>query len=143
HHRAGGTLAPDPPDLVRLPTPVHRPGRQPVPPVADRIEDVRDRLRAPAAARHILDLDGLNPRVQDVVLDTPGARELIASLADYANPPAGPAASPSAVQKAGTESLTALPEDMPGRSTSPTWPSRWTLRIRTTRVRDGVERVDP
>ncbi|MFF2470406.1 hypothetical protein [Streptomyces mirabilis] len=43
----------------------------PVPPAVDRIEDVRDRLRGPAAARHILDLDGLNPRVQDVVLNTP------------------------------------------------------------------------
>ncbi|MCM2394381.1 RapZ C-terminal domain-containing protein [Streptomyces albipurpureus] len=62
------------------------------PPPADRVEDVRDRLRDPAAARHILDLDGLNPRVQDVVLNTPGARELIANLTDYANLPAGPRA---------------------------------------------------
>ncbi|MFE1265734.1 hypothetical protein ACFW5X_35200 [Streptomyces albogriseolus] len=61
-----------------------------VPPAADRIEDVRDRLRAPAAARDILDLDGLSPRVQDVVLNTPGARELLANLADYADLPAGP-----------------------------------------------------
>ncbi|MDW8807545.1 hypothetical protein P1P68_22835 [Streptomyces scabiei] len=59
----------------------------PVPPKADRIEDVRDRLRDPAAARDILDLDGLDPRVQAVVLDTPGAREL---LADYAALPVGP-----------------------------------------------------
>ncbi|MEU5632113.1 RNase adapter RapZ [Streptomyces rishiriensis] len=63
---------------------------RPVPPQADRIEDVRDRLRDPAAAREILDLDGLNPRVQDVVLNTPGARELLANLADYACLPAGP-----------------------------------------------------
>ncbi|MEW2515773.1 RNase adapter RapZ [Streptomyces sp. NPDC046870] len=63
---------------------------RPVPPSADRIEDVRDRLRDPAAARDILDLDGLNPRVQDVVLNTPGARELLANLADYATLPAGP-----------------------------------------------------
>lgn len=62
----------------------------PVPPAADRIEDVRDRLRDPAAARDILDLDGLNPRVQDVVLNTPGARELIDNLADYACLPAAP-----------------------------------------------------
>ncbi|MFE7359031.1 hypothetical protein ACFU8Q_39595 [Streptomyces sp. NPDC057543] len=34
-----------------------------MPPAADRIEDVRDRLRAPAVARDILGLDGLNPRV--------------------------------------------------------------------------------
>lgn len=61
----------------------------PVPPAADRIEDVRDRLRDPAAARAILDLDGLNPRVQDVVLATPGARELLDNLADYADLPAG------------------------------------------------------
>lgn len=60
-----------------------------VPPAADRIEDVRDRLRDPAAARDILDLDGLDPRVQDVVLRTPGARELLANLADYATLPVG------------------------------------------------------
>ncbi|MFE7854436.1 hypothetical protein [Streptomyces sp. NPDC057403] len=63
---------------------------RPVPPQADRIEDVRDRLRDPAAARDILDLDGLNPCVQDVVLNTPGARGLLANLADYADLPAGP-----------------------------------------------------
>ncbi|MGW1364537.1 RapZ C-terminal domain-containing protein [Streptomyces chartreusis] len=62
----------------------------PVPPQADRIEDVRDRLRDPAAAQHILDLDGLNPHVQAVVLSTPGARELLDNLADYAALPAGP-----------------------------------------------------
>ncbi|WP_240496430.1 hypothetical protein [Streptomyces torulosus] len=61
-----------------------------VPPAADRIEDVRDRLRDPAAARYILDLDGFHPRVQDVVRNTPGARELLANLADYAPLPAGP-----------------------------------------------------
>lgn len=66
------------------------PDGSPVPPAADRIEDVHDRLRDPAAARDILDLDGLNARVQDVVLNTPGARELIANLADYADLPAGP-----------------------------------------------------
>ncbi|MEU6353179.1 RNase adapter RapZ [Streptomyces sp. NPDC047072] len=63
---------------------------RPVPPKADRIEDVRDRLRDPAAARDILDLDGLDPRVQAVVLDTPGARDLLDNLADYAALPAGP-----------------------------------------------------
>ncbi|AVH61731.1 MULTISPECIES: RapZ C-terminal domain-containing protein [Streptomyces] len=63
---------------------------RPVPPQADRIEDVRDRLRDPAAARDILDLDGLDPRVQDIVRNTPGARELLANLADYADLPAGP-----------------------------------------------------
>ncbi|MFE3582691.1 RapZ C-terminal domain-containing protein [Streptomyces vinaceus] len=72
---------------LHLPT---GPDGSPVPPAADRIEDVRDRLRDPAAARDILDLDGLNPRVQDVVLATPGARELLANLADYADLPAGP-----------------------------------------------------
>ncbi|MCF3143677.1 RapZ C-terminal domain-containing protein [Streptomyces platensis] len=66
------------------------PDGSPVPPAADRIEDVRDRLRDPAAARDILDLDGLDPRVQDVVLNTPGARELLNNLADYATLPAGP-----------------------------------------------------
>ncbi|MFJ8475926.1 hypothetical protein [Kitasatospora sp. NPDC094011] len=59
-------------------------------PAADRVEDVRDRLRDPAAARDILDLDGFHPRVQQIVLNTPGARELIANLADYAELPAGP-----------------------------------------------------
>ncbi|MCX4581058.1 hypothetical protein OHB41_49800 [Streptomyces sp. NBC_01571] len=63
---------------------------RPVPPPADRIEDVRDRLRDPAAARDILDLDGLNPRVQDVVWNTPGTRELLGNLAEYAGLPAGP-----------------------------------------------------
>ncbi len=62
----------------------------PVPPTADRIEDVRDRLRDPARARDILDLDGFHPRVQDVVLNTVGARELIDNLAEYALLPAGP-----------------------------------------------------
>lgn len=38
------------------------PDGSPVPPTADRIEDVHDRLRDPAAARDILDLDGVNPR---------------------------------------------------------------------------------
>lgn len=72
---------------LHLPT---GPDSSPVPPAADRIEDVRDRLRDPAAARDILDLDGLNPRVQDIVLNTPGARELLADLADYADLPTGP-----------------------------------------------------
>ncbi|MEU8949647.1 hypothetical protein [Streptomyces sp. NPDC048489] len=72
---------------LHLPT---SPDDSPVPPTADRIEDVRDRLRDPAAARDILNLDGFNPRVQDVVLNTPGARELLANLADYASLPAGP-----------------------------------------------------
>ncbi|MEU5314401.1 hypothetical protein [Streptomyces sp. NPDC021562] len=63
---------------------------RPVLPRADRIEDVRDRLRDPAAARTILDLDGHHPHVQDVVLATPGARELLDNLTDYATGPAGP-----------------------------------------------------
>uniref|UniRef100_UPI003F497CF2 RapZ C-terminal domain-containing protein n=1 Tax=Sphaerisporangium sp. CA-236357 TaxID=3240030 RepID=UPI003F497CF2 len=63
-----------------------------VPPAADRVEDVRDRLRDPAAARDILDLDGMHPRVQDIVLATPGARELLDNLLQYAELPAGPAA---------------------------------------------------
>ncbi|MEU9382435.1 RNase adapter RapZ [Streptomyces sp. NPDC048279] len=63
---------------------------RPVLPEADRIEDVRERLRDPAGARDVLDLDGYHPRVQDVVLATPGARELLDNLADYAALPAGP-----------------------------------------------------
>ena len=54
------------------------------PPTADRVEDVRDRLRDPARAQGILDLTGLHPRVQDIVETTPGARELLDNLADYA-----------------------------------------------------------
>lgn len=60
------------------------------PPAADRIEDVRDRLRDPAAARDILDLDGRDARVQEAVLGTRGASELLGNLADYAALPAGP-----------------------------------------------------
>ncbi|MGY4928518.1 RapZ C-terminal domain-containing protein [Streptomyces sp. 900105755] len=63
---------------------------RPVLPLADRIEDVRDRLRDPAAARTILDLDGHDLCVQDVVLATPDARELLDNLTDYATGPAGP-----------------------------------------------------
>ncbi|MET7853105.1 hypothetical protein ABZT48_33845 [Streptomyces avermitilis] len=65
------------------------------------------------AATAILDLDGFHPRVQDVVLNTPGARELIANLADYAACPPVRAASRSDVQEAGTEVLTGLPKDTP------------------------------
>jgi RNase adaptor protein for sRNA GlmZ degradation len=66
------------------------PDGTPIPPAADRIEDVRERLRDPAAARDILYLDGFHPRVQEVILNTPGARELIDNLTDYASLPAGP-----------------------------------------------------
>lgn len=59
------------------------------PPLADRVENVRHRLRDPAAARDVLDLDGHDPRVQQIVLDTPGARELLDDLVDYAMLPAG------------------------------------------------------
>jgi RNase adaptor protein for sRNA GlmZ degradation len=69
--------------------PTDQEGR-PIPPTADRIEGVRDRPRDPAAAHDILDLDGLNPHVQDIVRNTPGARELLDNLADYAGLPAGP-----------------------------------------------------
>lgn len=62
----------------------------PVPPLADRVEDVRNRLRDPAAAKDVLDLDGLDRRVQDIVLATPGARELLDNLAEYVALPAGP-----------------------------------------------------
>lgn len=66
------------------------PDGDPVPPAADRVEDVRERLHDPAVARDILDLDGRDVRVQKVVLNTPGARELIVNLADYAASPAAP-----------------------------------------------------
>jgi RNase adaptor protein for sRNA GlmZ degradation len=53
-------------------------------PEADRIEDVRRRLRDPARARDILDLDGRDKLVQHIVWDTPGAAPLLDNLADYA-----------------------------------------------------------
>ncbi|MCK2240038.1 MULTISPECIES: RNase adapter RapZ [unclassified Crossiella] len=56
-------------------------------PIADRVEDVRTRLYDPAAAPGILELDGLDPRVQDVVLDTAGAQELLEELVEYATSP--------------------------------------------------------
>src|SRR4051794_31254917 len=59
-------------------------------PRADRVEDVRDRLRDPAVARNILDLDGRDARVQDVVLRTPGARELLTTPPPSAPLPAAP-----------------------------------------------------
>ncbi|GAA4931685.1 hypothetical protein HD597_012899 [Nonomuraea thailandensis] len=69
---------------------LHQPGERP--PAADRVEDVRKRLRDPAAARDggILDLDGRDPRVQQIVLATPGAAELLDNLTAYAELPAGP-----------------------------------------------------
>lgn len=63
---------------------LRRDGRDAPPPAADRVEDVRERLRDPAAACGILDLTGLDPHVQDVVLATPGARALLDNLIDYA-----------------------------------------------------------
>ncbi|TXR99759.1 hypothetical protein EAO73_27895 [Streptomyces sp. col6] len=75
------------PRCPKLPT---DPTGRPIPPAADRVEDVRDRLRDPAAARDILDLDGFHPRVQDIVLNTPGALELIDNLVSYAMLLAGP-----------------------------------------------------
>lgn len=58
----------------------------PAPPPADRVEDVRECLADPAAARAhgILDLTGTHPRVQAVVLATPGARDLLDDLTSYA-----------------------------------------------------------
>jgi RNase adaptor protein for sRNA GlmZ degradation len=59
-------------------------------PVADRVEDVRDRLRDPARAAGVLDLDGRDGRVQDVVRSTPGALALLDNLTAYAELPAPP-----------------------------------------------------
>ncbi|GAA2211625.1 RNase adapter RapZ [Nonomuraea monospora] len=68
---------------------LHQPTK-PDGPEADRIEDVRERLRDPAVAKEILDLDGLHPRVQDIILNTPGAPEPIDNLVAYALVPTGP-----------------------------------------------------
>lgn len=64
---------------------LHSPGG---PPRADRVEDVRDRLRDPVAARNILDLDGRDPRVQAIVLATPGAGTMLGNLIDDVRRPA-------------------------------------------------------
>lgn len=53
------------------------------PPWADRVEDVRQRLRDPAAAKDILDLDGFDPKVQAIVQATPGAAALLDNLVTY------------------------------------------------------------
>ncbi|MFE5537457.1 hypothetical protein [Streptomyces sp. NPDC056492] len=71
---------------LHLPT---GPDCSPIQPAADRIEDVRVRLRDPAAARDILDLDGFHPRVQAVVPNTPGASEPIDNLVSWAMLPVG------------------------------------------------------
>ncbi|MFD1052228.1 hypothetical protein ACFQ1S_44955, partial [Kibdelosporangium lantanae] len=52
------------------------------PPAAERVVDVRKTLHDPAAARHILDMNGLDTKVRNVVLDTPGAQDLVKELVD-------------------------------------------------------------
>ncbi|MGW4597033.1 RapZ C-terminal domain-containing protein [Streptomyces sp. NPDC004457] len=65
------------------------PDGSPVPP-ADRIEDVRDRLRDPAAARDIRRPRRSQPPRPGRRPEHPGARELLDNLADYADLPACP-----------------------------------------------------
>ncbi|MFJ9662141.1 hypothetical protein ACIRPR_29745 [Streptomyces griseoflavus] len=62
----------------------------PTPPTADPIEDVRERLCDPAVARDIVDLHGRDPRVQAVVIATPGASKFLDNLTAHALLPAGP-----------------------------------------------------
>jgi UPF0042 nucleotide-binding protein len=50
------------------------------PPTGAVIFDVRNTLRDPAAARNILELDGRDPVVQQVVMATPGARDVLDRL---------------------------------------------------------------
>jgi RNase adaptor protein for sRNA GlmZ degradation len=54
-------------------------------PEADNTTDVRRYLRDPATVRGagLLDSDGLDPRVQQVVLDTPGAVHTLVTLTYY------------------------------------------------------------
>jgi UPF0042 nucleotide-binding protein len=53
-------------------------------PRADRIEDVRTRLRDPARmSQHLLDSDGFDPAVQAIVTSTPGAEALLVNLGAY------------------------------------------------------------
>jgi hypothetical protein len=93
-------------------------------PEADRVEDVRHRLRDPAAARDILDLDGRHPRVQDVVPAPPApASSSTTSPTTRCSRPAPPP-SPSDAPAANTESLTGLRSDTPDECTSPSLPSR-------------------
>jgi hypothetical protein len=69
-HHEGKPVPPTPIELTSFGY-LHQPtdtAGQPVPPTADRTEDVREPLRDPAA-RNILDLDGRHPDVQDVVLE--------------------------------------------------------------------------
>lgn len=112
---------------LHLPT---GPDVSPLPPAADRIDDVRDRLRDRAAARDILDLEGLNPRVQDAVLKTPGARELLANLADYATLPAGPRRIAIGCAGGKHRVVDRSTEGHAGGCASPAWSSRKTLRHR-------------
>ncbi|AEY85312.1 hypothetical protein SHJG_0030 [Streptomyces hygroscopicus subsp. jinggangensis 5008] len=72
---------------LHLPT---SPDGSPVPPAADRIEDVRDRLRDPAAARDIRRPRRPQPPRPGRRPEHPGARELLDNLADYADLPADP-----------------------------------------------------
>lgn len=53
-------------------------------PTADLVLDVRRYLHDPASARTILDLDGRDWRVQDVVLATPGAEQTVQHLTRFA-----------------------------------------------------------
>lgn len=53
-------------------------------PRADRIEDVRARLRDPARmSTELLDSDGFDPAVQAIVETTPGAAALLVNLGAY------------------------------------------------------------
>jgi UPF0042 nucleotide-binding protein len=60
------------------------------PPAADRVEDVRTRLEDPAAYQEVLAMleqgpvDGRDPRVQEIVMGTAGATELLGDLVSYA-----------------------------------------------------------
>ncbi|GLZ43512.1 RNase adapter RapZ [Actinokineospora sp. NBRC 105648] len=49
-------------------------------PEAEVVVDVRLSLRDPAVRTDLLDLTGQDPRVRAVVLDTPGARDLLGAL---------------------------------------------------------------
>lgn len=50
------------------------------PPLAERVEDVRRKLRNPAVDPALLQLDGRDPRLQAVVLFTPGATAFLGAL---------------------------------------------------------------
>ncbi|GAA2778137.1 RapZ C-terminal domain-containing protein [Saccharopolyspora taberi] len=60
-------------------------GKPPSMPTAHHIEDVRKALRDPHVDPAFRELDGFDPRVQQRVLNTPGASDLLRTLQNRTN----------------------------------------------------------